>query len=214
MGFRVGINVAPLDWLEIGFDFDFFKYDVIDYQVTDIYVEDAGSLFNILKKPDGEAGFYDEKDFHNSYNVSLGFMFHVFRDESWAKKFSIMVGGQYDVAPFPTKSYALESPIPSSGGFGIGVRYVINDMWKIAFVFQSHFAEEIDIKDSITVPPTNVQATGMSQVMFLYVNLAFNSQDALRDEPTDAEEGVLIQPDAPVEVEPDEVEINDSSEKE
>lgn len=178
MGFRVGFNVQPLSWLEFGFDFDIFLYRVVDVQKTRLTNVDPDSVIGLFmqlpkENPDDPTryGFEDVKDYVDSFNVSGGLMFHIVENEYWAKKFSLMVGFQYDRAPFPTKSYSLESPVPSSMGFGLGARWWIDSAWKVALVFQSHFAEKLDITDSITIPPTNVIAKGYSQVVFVYVGL-------------------------------------------
>jgi len=143
LAIRAGVNWAIVPNFEVGADFSYWHYQTNQMQVS-----------TLDDKLAGLSGFSDPKNFKNSWNWCLGFLYRPIPE------LDLMAGYQMDYTPNPTSTLSLENPGVDQKGFSIGTRWRINDRWRVSLAYVHNWFDLIDVQDSIGTPPANAKGHG------------------------------------------------------
>ncbi len=143
-----GINWKLTDDFEMAADIRYWHYQVLQEQRTEL---DAPLL--------GRTEFVDPKNYGNSLNVSFGMLYHV--NPEW----EFMLGILRDWSPIPTPMVTLDNPNRDRTGVGTGLRWSINEDWRVGAAFERNWYDLTDNQESPTDPPTNAKGWGSNMVL-------------------------------------------------
>ncbi len=143
LAIRAGVNWAIVPNFEVGADFSYWHYQTNQMQVS-----------TLDDKLAGLSGFADPKNFKNSWNWCVGFLYRPIPE------LDLMAGYQMDYTPNPTSTMSLENPGVDQKGFSIGTRWRINDRWRVSLAYVHNWFDLIDVQDSIGTPPANAKGHG------------------------------------------------------
>ena len=152
---QLGVSVAPLDWLELGFDLRMWLYQLIEeLPVRPIYnPAEPGT-------PAIDAAALTRKTFYRmSYELALGVALRPF---SRRPGLELMAGLSYDQSPYPDPTFTLASPSLSSVNFAVGVRWAPSRNLRITVSYAQYVYLERNIINSVTSPPTNGIGVGVA----------------------------------------------------
>ena len=107
------------------------------------------------------------KDYHDSVQVSGGVRFHDF-----IKGLDIMMGTHYDHVPAPPDTVTLSSPSFNHYGLHSGFRYAW-DRYRVALTYTRYWYQVPTVTNSLTVPPSNFQGTGVNDILTASFEMAF-----------------------------------------
>jgi long-subunit fatty acid transport protein len=145
-----GLNVAPTDRVEIGFDCRLWLYSLFKREViTPIYdpTEPGG-------EPLSEAQLSEDKGYTTSYQVNLGVLFRPLRKR---RGLELMAGVGFDKSPVPDRTFSLDNPSLDQAYAAFGVRDLIAHHWRLGISYMFAALLRRDITNSETSPPTNVR---------------------------------------------------------
>ena len=148
---QIGFIIFPTDWLEVGMDLRTWHYQLFGKQNTNpIYNSNKEEGVEAIKAEDLSI----DKEYTMSYEIAFGFLAH------FSKNVELLAGGSYDKSPIPDKTFTLENPSLSSWNAAAGVRWRINENWRICLSHTQYFYETRQIDNSITSPLSNGKGTG------------------------------------------------------
>ena len=148
-----GISVAPTPRVEIGVDVRLWLYQLYEEQkVTPVYDPDEPG-----KEPFTEEALSSDKRYNMSWEVAGGVLVRPF---SRVPGLELMAGFSYDRSPIPDETFAMDNPNLNSLNFATGVRWAINERWRVCVSYMMFVYLERDIDNSETEPPSNGQGTG------------------------------------------------------
>lgn len=185
---KFGLHFIPIQWMEIGLDYYLFFYNLIDYQLTQVNLDKVDETKKFLYqlaltdlsdygKP-GEYGLADEKFYHLSHTLSLGFLFHAMNAEDWdGFALDVMTGVQYDWSPFHNETYSIFSPGLNCWAVSIGFQIVLYDFFSITLSTSVWIYEDVDVIEARSEPPTNVQVEVLQYNSHIGMNFAFDLSD-------------------------------------
>jgi long-subunit fatty acid transport protein len=146
-----GVNVDVHPNVEVGSEFRYWLYRQYEEQYTEVV-----GIF-LLRE------LRTQKNYRDSWQLSGGARVH---DLAAVPGLELMGGLHYDRTPAPSRTVTLDQPSFSHIGLHSGGRYSTG-----RFTFGAsyvHLWYRIPlITDSITLPPSNVRATGSNNVFFL-----------------------------------------------
>lgn len=165
-----GFNFTPTDWLEIGLDLRVWLYNMYKYQrMRPIYADDAPA-----NRPMTEESLSSEKDNTISFELALGLLFRPFtRLTNPVRTMELMAGIGYDHSPVSDESFSLDNPSMSQVVVGAGLRWPINEHFRLGLAYMLLVYLPRDITTSETSPPTNVRGQGLNHIPSLELEAAF-----------------------------------------
>lgn len=143
------VDVAPN--VEIGTEFRYWLYRQYKTQLTDV------SGIAIVDKLE------TKKDYHDSWEVSGGVRVH---DLPAAPKLEMMLGGQFDRSPAPSKTVTLDQPSFSHPALHTGLRYQLG-RFRLGASFVHYWYLIPTVDNSTTSPPSNFKGHGSNNIFTL-----------------------------------------------
>lgn len=138
-----GINWEFVPGFEVGVDVYFWHYQVLQEQRT------------VLSTPlYGLKELRDAKNNGNSWAWNIGLMYKP------TPFVDLMIGYQQDYTPIPTQTYSLDNPSTDQFGISMGLRWQINDRWRVGVAYVHNWFELVNVQDSIGKPPANAKGHG------------------------------------------------------
>lgn len=150
-----GVNVALGAQVEVGVDARLWFYNAYSRQViTPIYdPAEPGS------EPLSEESLSSDKNFKLSWQVTAGVLVRPLKSYP---QLELMLGGGYDQSPIPDETFTLDNPNLSHAKVAGGVRWRINESWRLTLSYLLNLYISRDIRNSQTKIPTNVQVSSHS----------------------------------------------------
>jgi long-subunit fatty acid transport protein len=162
----LGFNFTPAPWAEIGLDLRVWLYNMYTHQtLRPIYDPDQPG-----EQPMSEASLSRDKDNTVSFELALGALFRPWRGHPGLE---LMVGVGYDHSPVSDESFSLDSPSMSQVIASAGLRWRINDHFRLAAAYMMLKYLARDVTTSRTSPPTNVRGSGFNHIPSLELEVAF-----------------------------------------
>lgn len=140
---RAGLNWEPVKNWEIGLDFLWWHYQVLQEQE---------SIFS--EKIMGLSGFQDPKNYDDSWAWSIGTLYRVLPE------LELMCGFQMDFTPIPQTTYTIDNPSTNQHGISLGLRWTITDRWRVSLGYVHNWFQFINVQESVSQPPTNASGHG------------------------------------------------------
>jgi long-subunit fatty acid transport protein len=140
---QVGVNWEFAPDFEIGADYRYYHYQVLQEQVSKL--DDPVMGMN---------EFADPKNYGNSGNWCVGILYHV------TPAVEVMFGYQEDYTPIPNKTYSLENPSRDQIGISGGIRWQALERHRFGLALIRNWFDLVDVQESLTTPPTNVKGHG------------------------------------------------------
>lgn len=140
---RGGVNWEVVPGFEIGADMFWWHYQILQEQRTVLDKE----LY-------GMKTLVDPKNYGNSFAYCVGINYHVLPE------LELMAGWQQDFTPIPVQTYTLENPSTDQNGISVGLRWRINDHWRVSLGYVRNWFKLIDVQQSTGKPPTNAKGHG------------------------------------------------------
>lgn len=161
-----GVNVAIGPRVEIGVDIRFWLYNLYKRQViTPGYDPDDKG-----EEPITEEGLSRDKDYHLSYQLTVGAMVRPWRS---MQQLELMAGVGYDQSPIPDETLSLDNPSLSQAKLTTGLRWQIDARWRVSATYMLVIYLPVDVRNSRTHPPTNVRGAGLSHSPAVAVTCRF-----------------------------------------
>lgn len=178
---KVGINIRVTDWWEIGLDYYFFHYEIIEYEETKIDLNPLPVLQqNIFKLVlddlgGGKYGLANPRNYNNSHSISGGMLFKIILEE-WevpaVHSLEFMTGVTYDWAPYINETYSIFSLGLNTFGYSWGFRWRIIEELAISMAASVWFYDDVNVTESVSSPPANV----MVDVLMYELHAGINYQ--------------------------------------
>jgi len=155
--FGAGVLLRPASWLDVGFDCRFWLYNLVRTQRLVPYYEEGDG-----KEPMTEESLSKVKNYHFTYQLSLGVAVRPWAACAERFDLELMTGISFDMSPVPDYTFSLDNPSMNLLALAAGVRGVLFEHWRVTLSYQVLFYLERHVTDSITSPPTNVQGHGLN----------------------------------------------------
>ena len=140
---KAGVNWEFAPDFEVGFDFRYWHYQVLQMQRS------------VLSSPiAGQTELADPKNYGNSWNWCLGLYHRV------TPTFEVMMGYQQDFTPIPEQTFTLDNPSRDQHGVGLGARWQASDKVRLGLAMVRNWFDLVDVQESRSVPPTNLKGHG------------------------------------------------------
>jgi long-chain fatty acid transport protein len=140
---RGGINWEVAPGFELGLDFFYWHYQVLQEQVMK------------LEKPlYGMKEQRTPKAYKNAWNISAGLLYRPI------DQVDVMVGYQRDKTPIPNETLSLDNITRDHHGVSCGVRWRALDWLAVGLTFQRTWYDLMNIQTSILNPPVNGKGHG------------------------------------------------------
>ncbi|MBP7125029.1 outer membrane protein transport protein [Myxococcota bacterium] len=136
---KAGFNWEPLPWFEFGMDIYYWHYQSLQEQTTRFREPLLGLIQDLP----------DQKDYHNSWAWNVGVMFRPVRSVD------LMMGYQMDFSPIPEQTYSLDNPSTDQKGISLGLRWRVDDRWRVGLGYVHNWANLINVQRSVGKPPAN-----------------------------------------------------------
>lgn len=143
-----GFNWEFVKDFEIGADVYYWHYQVLQDQVT--HLRDSKALFGF----DGLTELRDPKNYGKSWAWNVGLLYRV------VPSLELMVGYQMDFTPIPKQTYTLENPSTNQKGISMGIRWQIDDRWRVGLAYVRNWFDLVNVQESVGKPPTNAKGHG------------------------------------------------------
>ena len=140
---KAGVNWEFAPDFEIGFDFRYWHYQVLQIQRSQL----SQPLYNMTE-------LADPKNYSNSWNWCLGLYHRV------TPTVEVMMGYQQDFTPIPEQTFTLDNPSRDQHGVGMGARWQAFDEVRLGLAMVRNWFDLVDIQRSRSVPPTNLKGHG------------------------------------------------------
>ena len=141
---KFGINWEFVKDFEVGADIYYWHYQVLQNQHTKL----GSPLLGVISELD------DPKNYGKSFAWNIGMMYHVL------PSLELMIGYQMDYTPIPSQTYSLENPSTDQKGISMGLRWQIDDRWRVGLAYVRNWFNFINVQTSIGQPPTNAKGHG------------------------------------------------------
>jgi long-subunit fatty acid transport protein len=137
------VNLELIKGFELGADVYWWHYQVFQFQNT------------VFDKPlFGMTGASSPTNYGNSWNYCIGVLYHPIRE------LELMAGWQQDFTPIPTQTYSLTNPSTNQDGISMGIRWQVNDHWRVSASYIHNWFSLINVQNSVALPPTNGKGHG------------------------------------------------------
>jgi long-subunit fatty acid transport protein len=153
---NAGVNFDVSPHVEIGAELRYWLYRQYKRQHTDVV-----GIF-LLRELD------TPKNYSDSWAAGGGVRVH---DLDGAPHLEVMAGTNYDKSPAPSNTITLDQPSFSHFGLHGGARYTVG-RFRFGASYTHYWYVVPDIKDSLTLPPTNVHGNGDNHIITLSVEAA------------------------------------------
>ncbi len=149
---RAGINYQVNHSWQAGFDWTLWHYNI--YQKSERKINGALSVPGMLEE-DLDLDFTIESDrsYGNSYNLAAGIEYIQRKRNNW----TWTLGFEYDKSPIPDRTFSVENPTSDFIAAGLGLHLPISKKWTMGSTLGIQRQKQRDIRNSETVPPTNVK---------------------------------------------------------
>jgi long-chain fatty acid transport protein len=141
---KAGFNWEFVKDFEVGADVYYWHYQVLQNQHSAL----AKPLKGVISELD------DPKNYGKSWAWNIGMMYRV------VPSLELMIGFQMDFTPIPAQTYTLENPSTDQKGISMGLRWQIDDRWRVGIAYVRNWFNFINVQTSISQPPTNVKGHG------------------------------------------------------
>lgn len=140
---RGGINWEVAPGFELGLDFFYWHYQVLQEQVMKLDTP----LYGIKEQRTPKA-------YKNAWNISAGLLYRPI------DAVDVMVGYQRDTTPIPDQTLSLDNITRSHHGVSCGVRWRALNWLAVGLTFQRTWYDLLNIQTSILNPPVNGKGHG------------------------------------------------------
>jgi long-subunit fatty acid transport protein len=155
--FQFGINADIGRWVEVGAELRYYTYSQFKEQRTTI--EDIPLLTELVTP----------KNYRDSLQVSGGVKVRL----PQLPALELMLGMHFDRTPAPNRTVSAEAPSFNHIGIHGGARYRLSRRWRFALTYAHYFYLQRDITDSVTLPPSNVRASGQNSILSVIIEAGF-----------------------------------------
>lgn len=147
--FQAGLHVDLTSWLEVGFEWRFWVYRMLDEQRTQV---EGLVIIKELVVP---------KRYSDSFQVSGG----VRVCPPQVPGLELMLGWHYDESPAPDQTVTAEQPTFHHVGLHSGVRYRISPRLRLAATFIRYWYLARTVSGSQATPPSNFKGAGGNNIL-------------------------------------------------
>ena len=163
---QAGVNVFVLSWLEVGFDFRLWLYNVYDKQNLDPVYDEAEAGKPMIDDDDLDK----EKSYGVSYEVALGVVARPFDS---LPGLELMTGVGFDKSPVPGKYFSLDNPSMNQLVWAVGVRWQALSWLRVAASYMLDWYMPRDIHNNEASPPMNIQGEALGHMPRLELEFYF-----------------------------------------
>ena len=163
---QAGVNVFLTHWLEVGFDFRLWLYNVYEKQDLDPVYDDSEEGKPMLSQD----ALDKEKSYGVSYEVALGV---VARPFNALPLLELMAGIGFDKSPVPGKHFSLDNPSMNQLVGTLGVRWRALTWLRVSGSYMIDWYMPRDIRSSEASPPMNVQGEALGHMPRLELEFIF-----------------------------------------
>ncbi len=141
---KAGFNWEFVKNFEVGMDVYYWHYQVFQQQRTVL----KDKLFGLIKE------LNDQKNYGKSWAWNIGLMYRV------VPSLELMCGFQMDFTPIPQQTYTLDNPSTDQKGISLGLRWQIDDRWRVGLAFVKNWFNLVNVQESVAKPPSNAKGHG------------------------------------------------------
>ena len=168
---QLGVNMVLASWLEVGIDYRLWFYNLYKKQIVKpIYIYTEEEKDKDLTEPLTEESLSKDKKYNISYEIALGFLF---RPLTQIPELELMTGIAYDQSPVPDEYFSLDNPSLSQIVWSTGLRWQVNESWRLATSYMLLNYLKRDVTNSKTNPPANIKGSGLNHIPALEVEWKF-----------------------------------------
>jgi len=163
---QIGL-LFDITWrVEISVDFRYWFYSLYEQQrLIPIYAPGA-----VGEEPFSEESLTRDKGYTDSFQLTGGLLL---RPSSRYRGIELMAGFGYVHTPVPNETFTLDSPLLRHFKVTAGLRWRIDEHWRIAVAYQCNIYLPIDVQNSETNPPTNVQGSASGHIPAIEIGYTF-----------------------------------------
>lgn len=152
--------------VELSADFRYWFYSLYQRQrIVPIYHPD-----DVGQEPFNEASLTRDKSYTDSFQITGGVLV---RPTLRYRGLELMAGVGYVHSPVPDETFSLDTPLLRHVKITAGLRWRIDEHWRVALAYQANLYIPIEVTNSETTPPTNIQGSATGHVPAVELTYTF-----------------------------------------